>query len=808
MSIDYALKAKDFNPDELAKLYKQLADLLNNNASKIEKLDLLKKAYALMAESSRDKGQVAQEIINLTSMNSGANKEADGPNARATELKMQESAAILAEKNNVANAPQLWMNLAGSEVQAKQYDSAIEHIKKAINSQQAKSALEVEPRPITDWPIRSLAEAGRQKDAEMLYQTQLGKTKDLFGATSSRYCHVLAEVSIFYATQNNRTRAMDYLDQLLALDPRKQELGKTSESARQVVLDSAYGLVYKDWHNKLDMDILEKLLDAQRKTYGSDDAHVSKVLTTLATVETNNSAYDQSEKHLKEALAIDALYGDDPMFGGSGATSAMQSLLSKENKTADVENLQASWKMDRKETEKHWSMAENATEERAQEFYDWWHKKGPYGYRCLSASIKLLDYAVKEKKWDRVRELGAECIKILSHNSLLAVRGCTPSPQPANRKFYCFKSEIEACIELSKTDEAHKWLDRAVSEQSYKPMTDELIFLSEIENACGNKEAALTYCKRAEETLPKTSGWNYWRGTINQLYEKLGSEDDMKRLAADARAQMLIRQEEDLRKFEAERKVKAKQQAQLKQPPQAVLAHASSGTHESEESIEPRESLMFPPVEEIKDKYLFNYAAYASEDLWLEDGAAVIRYQSRSHFPYSFAGSYDGMSCSQPLHKAGQFMFLYDGQPSSLILKSELLAVSRTHNGGGSPHAHSSIPFTAPPPVMARPFKAALEAPANATVLTGKNDRLILKAGDYTADHVSTNSIMLSTPGRVRIFLKDAEFSSPSLYIERPKSIWEVRFEDKSIRPVFEATANSCINLVPGHEESSPSSSL
>jgi hypothetical protein len=109
---------------------------------------------------------------------------------------------------------------------------------------------------------------------------------------------------------------------------------------------------------------------------------------------------------------------------------------------------------------------------------------------------------------------------------------------------------------------------------------------------------------------------------------------------------------------------------------------------------------------------------------------------------------------------------------------------------------------------MALPLKAALEAPLSAKSLTGKDDRLVLKAGDYTADHISTNSIVLSTPGRVRIFLKDAQVTSPSLYIERPKSIWEVEFEDKSIRPVFEATANGSINLVPGPEDSSAHSSL
>ncbi|HEY9719710.1 MAG TPA: tetratricopeptide repeat protein, partial [Trichormus sp.] len=807
MALDYALRAKKFSPDELAKFYKHLGDQLYANASRTEKLQLLKKAYALMSDNSRDKGQLAQEIANLTAMNRGTNNEGPSQVDRAAGRKMQESAAILAEKNKAANAAQLWMTLAGNEVLSKQYDQAIEHIKRAINLQDRQEAYDLEGTPmsvIPDWPIRLLAESGRPKDAEMLYQTLLTKTKDLVGSTSNRYCGVLAELSIFYATQNNREQAFNYLEQLLALDPRKQELGKTSGSARQAILALGYGPLNKDGHNILAIDILEKLLDAQRKTYGSDDTHVAAVLTQIGIVETKNGAYEQAEKHLKEALAIDAFGGEDQVVPTSGVKSAIQDLLEKEHKAAELESLLGSWKTDHKETEKHWSMAANASEERTQEFYDWWHKKAPYSYRSLSGSIKLLEYAVKEKNWERVRELAPECIKILSHHSLLAVHGCEPSPQPATRKFYCFKAEIEACLKSGHADEAHKWLDRAVSEESYEPVTQELIFLSEIENACGNKQAALAYCRRAEGTLPKTDGWNYLRGTVQQLYEKLGSEADTRRIEADARAQMIVKQEEDLRKFETQRKLKAKQKAQFKHPPQSAAAAISAGTNkrpsaEAEDSIEPKESLMFPPVEEIKDKYLFNYAAYASEDLWLQERSYVVRYQGPNQVPsYSFAGSYTGMACFQPDHQAGGFMFLYDGPPGSLVPKFELPAVSR----GPGPI------FTAPPPVMARPFKAALEAPRTAIALTGKNDMLVLKPGDYTAENISTKGIVISAPGRVRIFLKDKVLPTPSLYIERPKSIWELQGRDKSIRPVFEATADSCINLVPAGEALAPRSSL
>lgn len=822
LALDYALKAKGLNDIALSKIYRQLADTLTDDVSRKERLELNQKAYGLMPDNSREKIELAQEIANQLSAlgrgNKAGNEKAEGQ-ADASKFKMLESAAMLAEKNNEPTAPQLWMNLAGSEVQAKQYDQAFLHIKRAVEIKDKRPGYNLEGFQMPDfydWPIRALAEAGRGSDTELLYQMMLKKAKSLYGPTSVEYSRVLANCAISYAVQKQREKALNYLDQLLVLDPRKQELGKNSQNGRKALLEGAYSLRFRDGQNVLARELQEKLLEAQRKTYGSDDSHVSCVLANMGTLETKEGAFEQAEKHLQEAMAIDALYGDETGFAGSSARSAMQNLLGKENKTAELQILIASQESTRKETERHWSLSQNASEERAQDFYNWWHKKAPYGHRCLSAAMKLLEYAVKKNDWERVRELAPECIDILSHNNLNAVGGCTPSPQPANRKFHCFKSMIEACLRSGHPDEARKWLDRAVSEESYEPMTEELLFLSEIEYACGDKREALSYCKRAEETLPKVSGWNYYRGFVTEMYDKLGAADDTKRIQADERAQRLIKQEEDLRKFEAQWKEKAKLEAQRKKPPTMALPtvrKAGIGNNQDSDenwSAEPNEALMFPPVKEVKDRYLFNYAAYASEDLWLKDGARVARFDGHKAMPsYSFAGSYTGIECYQPLHHAGQFMFLYDGLPGSLLPHFELPKTPGPGTQSGMPLLSTGSIFMAPPPVMARPFMPALEAPSTALTLPPSSDRLILKAGDYKSEHISTKSLVISSPGRVRIFLKDANLPAKPMFLEKQDTIWELQAaDDHSITPVFEATQDSCINLVPAHESITPRSSL
>jgi hypothetical protein len=705
------------------------------------------------------------------------------------------------------------MGLATRQILAKQYDDAITNMKLAVETASLKPDFSLEPDNFyedTYWQLRNLAEAGRQEDAEALHLRLLERTKGLFGTKSSEYTAALTNLFAFYGDQKNQVKALHYLDQIFEIDPQKQQLGNLCiYDDRHKILTTASGWARKGEQRDFGMLVLRKLLDSQKKLYGSDDRHVCLALTQLGTLEAEQGELDQAEKYLQSAFAISALY--DYEQGTGAAKFALDSLFAKEHKTEESEKLKESWELAQKGKYTNGPLTAKSSLDETQCHYDHWLERAPYAYSCLFAGLRLLESAVKQKDWPRVRELAPECINLLAHQPVSDPGGCEPGPSPAGQKFFCYKSEIEALLEGGQTAEAHKWVDRALSEKSYLPSISELKFLSEIENVVGNKQEALAYCREAEQSLSNEGGrTGLYNESVVDLYTHLGAKADGQRLTNEARAEKLKTYETELHKFESARKLKAVPGADSKDTPRIVTV--SNGVvrkgqkSDDEWTAEPNDYLKFPPVAEIKEKYLFKYAALASEALWLEDGSCVKRLVAQNHLPtYSFAGGFNYMSTEQPMHQAGELNFLYDGPAGSLIPKFEL--PGRTTAGDASTVNRGQI-FTAPPAIMARPFMAAPKAPVTATALGPNTDKLILKPGDYKAEHITAGSIVLPKTGRVRIFLKDDAPSVPSRFMEPRKRFFDVKDGAQTAAPIFDALANARVNAVPATEEQSPRRSL
>jgi hypothetical protein len=790
-ALEYGLKTKKLSSEQMAKLYKQLSERVSDPALK-EKLELSKKAYILEGNSS-DQEQMLQQIINLSASISGSDKFAL--------IEMERAEAKLAEQSNRPNAGQLWTSLANAEIEAREFDQATDHLNKAI-ALEPQTKLPDSTPPIVDlaYPIMALADAGRTKDAESLFKKILNRNKTVFGVTSPEYWRALEWFTIFYAKQKDEKLAFDYLEQYLAIDPRKLQMGERYYRAQDTMSSSLSDLLLKDCNDTLAMRLLEKLLDSRIILYGRDDERISQILTDVGTVETNNGGYEQAENHLTEALRIDVLYGEATGFGGSHAQQQMEQLLKKEHKDAERERLHQQWRVFEKEIEEHRFLPGNASAEKVREFYDWWHSVAPYNSHLFVAGKTLLENEVQNKDWERVYDFAPERLKLLSHHSPFPEQGCEPGPHPPTERFKCFKAMIEACIKSNRLEEAKKWLATAVAEKSYEPTTDELVFLSEIENACCNTKDALAFCRQADATISKTEDWNFGRESLQQIYKKLDAKYDLKRLANEAEIRMLKKNEEDLKKFEAARRVKLAQSALLKKPPKSA-AHSNL---QSQQSIQPEEALTLPPVRVTQKEYAFNYAAYAAKALWCRNGAQVVRSPERSSnsLNYSFGGSYQGMASCQPQHQAGGLLFMYDGPIGSLITKSEL-PTPKTETSS------SKKIFTAPPPAMALPLSPALAAPSNAKVLTGQTTSSSLQPGNYIIQNFSLKGLKMPDAGKVRLFVKDAIDRDPPMFTEDPKGALD--FEcgpDKSTKPVFEVQKGGLINWNPKTVSSASGPSL
>ncbi|CAN5456702.1 hypothetical protein BH11CYA1_BH11CYA1_00190 [soil metagenome] len=825
-ALEFALKAKKLSGEEMAEIYTKLADSLHQDGiqrdSSKEQLELYNKAFPLLADG-REKQQLAIKIANLSGQQNATAVSASSPAAKvdhAAEFKMREAAASIAQKNTPNNAAQLWVELANSEIGAKQYDSAITHLEAAVAAIQRPPAnFEVSFMQSFSFymmPLGTLAAAGKEADAVAIGKLLLAKADNLYGKLSSQYRQALTAMFSLNVGQKDYKTANQYLDQILAIDPRKYELGRSSSNSLCSLEGIALGLAFKDDSRAYGMEVLGKLLTNSLNTYGPDDVHTMDILSKIGSAETKAGNFAEAEKHLKMATAIANLYDLNGSFTFySSPIPAMRELLSAQKKTDELKQLDDQSQIYRKEAEKNWSLADNASIDATQKFYDYWHKKSPYSIRALNSGIKLLESAGSKKDWPTVKSLAPECIKMLAHNSPFLVGGCTPSPSPATRKFSCFTYLIQAYIATGERQQALNWLKRAQSEKSYVPMTEELLFLSNLENLCGNKKEALELCRQAEKTLPSDGQWNYYRGTVNELYQKIGSEADIQRIRLEGQATQLIRYEEEVRKSERERKEKAADEATRKKLPAEATATSqdSSTTNrsgkskgESEWRPEPANALVLEPVKEVQDTYKFDYAALASSNLWLADGAFVKQRMGPFPFPsYSFAGSFEGISTHQPIHKAGSLSFLYDGPNGSLTPKFDIQQMMKAHpggtggtggstgGGGGQNLGNPMSPyFSEAPAVMSRPFRPALTGPTNSTVLDGKS--LTLQAGDYIADKLTVERILMPQPGRVRIFIKDNSVKTNNKIIETKKPTAPGYHEDATGISAFTTTAGAFIN--------------
>jgi hypothetical protein len=791
MTFNYALKAKNLPPNKLASIYLQFVNSLDASTANNEKLELLRKAYLLGADNSPERQRIAQSINFLI-----AAMGSKSDNVQIESLEMREALAVSAEKNKKPDTRKLWCLLADEEFRQKQFAKGIKDVTRALDLKEPKFSNNVSEWRIFDYAVSSLVTADRASDAESLLIKILDKSKIEFGATSRQYSNALKSLINFYAKQNNEDLALEYLDKLLAIDPRRQEFGKYFTDGMDAPFNTLKILFHQNKNNSLTVKMLEKILNSQTVIYDSDDAHLADTMTQIGVIETERGNYERAEKLLKQALAINALYGSDWMGtlgigpdNGPASWSAMQTLLKKEHKVDDLQPTPETRKAKRKEGEEHRGIARNASEQKVKELYEWWHERAPYSMNCIEDGVRLLELVVKRNDWESVHSVAPEVIKALAHNSLFAVGGCTPSPQPAQRKFYCFKMMIEACIKTNRSGEANKWLQRAVAEESYEPQTEELVFLAEIANACGNKLMALTYCRRAEK-LAKADSWFYWSEVIEQIFEKLDAEEDLNKIANEVKLELLENNQKQQRKFDADRKAQLQQQARFKQPPTLPTGSKQTNFNFQRKSIYQRpESLRFSPVKEISGKYLFNYAAFAIEHLWLLDGAKVVASpQSSDLLHYSFAGSHIGMSTCQPPHYAGAFIFLYDGPPQSLILKPTL----SESNANKSPN--TAALFDGPPPIMALPLKHSIEAPQNATVLSSSEGNISLKAQNYTAENFSSTGLEMPAQGIVRIFVKDADGDGPPLYVKESKSYVMDPGPSESTKPVFQIKKNGQIS--------------
>lgn len=783
---------KTISSTELAKRYDELAELLNRPQERAEKLQLYTKALEQAKDDAAAYQRLAMKIANLSS-------ESGDVNLR---LKMVELASKKARLSG--NAQATLLQLACEEQRAGHYDAAVQHFKEAIAAAVRKPDNSFSYCDTFfasyDWELYELKKAGRKKDAGALYLALLDKAKALYGEKSAEYMSVLKYLCSFSAEQGNISEASRYLDLYLAIDPRKLELGKSTQFT--VVPDMAStlaSLALKPASADFGKRGLERLLQRERALYGPNHMKVANVLLAQSKVECESRRFDTAETLAREALRIQEMNYSGNSIMGMGNQSArafLFEIFSKSKDKAKYEKLEAYFKSRQTDNAGPRPLPSNAGARERQEFIKYWQEREPYGFRTLEATMDALAAARKKENWQEVKVLAPRCIELLAHNSPFLSGGCMPQPSPATRKYSCYKTLIEALLKTGDRASASKWLNRAISEKCYNSSPEELLFLGEIECLLGEKEKALAYCKEALQSKRGRSDFRLYEHELVELLKRVAPRQELEKAQADQNVARLKELIEQYRKNAEERQRMAQRMSEANAKEAPVKSAPTFG------KITPTAHVIFrQPVSEIADGFSFHYAILA-DSLTFEKGAFLKRsYDGPALNPYSFAGAFSKLKAEQPVHRAGNFTFLFDGE--GLKPPPELPALPQGASGVtggpvgivmpigggvggavGGAGGPAAFPFSGaggstgtldgfvlppgaiggggflvmaglfgPPPVMARPFRTAPMPPTNVKKIDSKESDLVLEKGDYVADRLQLASLLLPKMQKVRIFL-------------------------------------------------------
>ncbi|MBP6593732.1 MAG: hypothetical protein KA255_11960 [Candidatus Obscuribacter sp.] len=642
------------------------------------------------------------------------------------------------------------VSAANDEIQAANYKKAYEYLKQAIESITVTQVAENIGLPAVGRSIDKFADTGHQEQAEALHVMLVQKIEALYGDKSIECCAALQNLVVFYLRQLNEPRLWPVLDRMLAIDQRRCEAGQYYDRVAYKPIDVFVSTKLKPAQCKLALAALSRMLEVSKKLYG-DDGRVGKIYSQMATLEISMGDNSAAEEHLKKALGIEDLYGVDGF--GSTYRKMLFDLLQKQGRQRECDLLKAAW-IERDALLQKYRVNFYCEQNRDNmlTIYDVLQREAPYSPGLCTVAMALLGTVKGASDGAKAIAYATVALNAIEHNSLMSTGGCMPLPAPTDQRIVCLRTLIERNLALGNKQEANKWYRHAVAQQSYKPGIAELKFLTDIESLCGDKDKAIGLCRQLEATIRSVDVHAYDLNTVRSLYEKLGANSDYQRLNEEhvrtqkSKAAKSFAEQHAADKARKLTELKRVQVAKHLKVDDRALAVAVLQQMGSDHSMK----LEFAPVESIKGRYSFDYAALADHSMSLVyDSYICVDPRLPKGTAYSFGATKMSLCCCQGAHAAGDLIVMYDGPPGSLLLSSDKAELLKL---GGKP---SPLLFTAPPPDLERPFRPALSPPPGAIPISNDGGLLKLKAGDYVADRLTASSITIAGDGRVRIFIKD-----------------------------------------------------
>jgi hypothetical protein len=430
--------------------------------------------------------------------------------------------AELAEKNRSDDRAILWFNVAQKEASGGQLDSALTHTQHGID-------LTYRPQFLNDQPrigelvgvLKTIADGGRALDAEKLFNTALANTSLLYGANSLAVARLKSELFSFFRLTKQDDRALALLDQILERDQNKlQYSGSADDTGISNIVPWNLSEITDSKEKEFYLKVLNKYLMAYKKYYSPDDQHIGQTLKQIAQLESTTN-FESAISNYQLALSIAKLYGDELAI--QGLSCDLEQLLRKQGKTEEADKVLSDCRSFNRRIEglNTPPQSESKIEEQKKRI-EFMEREIPYSSQTKAWLYQSICACEKSDELAGINRLVPIALNAFNHSPEVPYNTDLNGWPPIHARCRLYKLIISSNVQHGNLDTAKKWLQVALANKLEIPSIEESIFLAEMALECGDRSAALVFCKEAQTEYKADSNNNIYRSYLSDLCKKLG----------------------------------------------------------------------------------------------------------------------------------------------------------------------------------------------------------------------------------------------------------------------------------------------
>lgn len=499
-----------YDPEQAAKYYRKAYELCPDSNSQKSGL------AAKIAENERSVVYFKEEA--KVRLDKQTKDKSNSPDI----IKMLIKSAELGEENKSEDRATLWFNVAIAETETGELDSAIAHTQHGLDLLYRPRYINGSPRTLElVGAIKSIADKGRPADAERLFNKALATTSLLYGVNSIAVAKLKSELFGFFRLVKQDDRALALLDQILERHQNKlQYSGSAVDTGISNIVPWNLSEITDSKEKEFYLKVLNKYLIAYKKYYSPDDIHIGQTLKQIAQLE-SASNFESAISNYRSALSIAKRYGDESSI--QDLSTDLEQLLRKHDRNEEADKVLSDCRSFTKRIDglnipPH---GKSRFEEQKKRI-EFMEKEVPYSTPTKAWLYQSISTCEKSDDFAGIKRLVPLALNAFNHSPEVPYNTDLNGWPPIHARCRLYKLLITGNVAHGDLDTAKKWLQAALANKLEIPSIEESIFLAEMALECGDRTAALVFCKEAQTEYKADSNNNIYRSYLSDLCKKLG----------------------------------------------------------------------------------------------------------------------------------------------------------------------------------------------------------------------------------------------------------------------------------------------